>query len=147
MAESESDINITTDTPYLAITGELCGVYCEALGENWPFYNGTALQCVNNQLWLILRRLTYVLRCRSDNCLLCSLNIWKTCLRQDACHVKPRGCLTTSTIQPIRHNNRLDSNKFKLGLKFLYLCASNLLTSDRPVPSSNFKPISKLLTL
>ena len=42
-AESESDIRITTDTPYLALTGELWGVCCEDLGENWPRYNGTAL--------------------------------------------------------------------------------------------------------
>ena len=43
MAKSESDIRITTDTPYLALTGELWGVYCEDLGENWSRYNGTAL--------------------------------------------------------------------------------------------------------
>ena len=28
---------------YLAIIGELWGVYCEDFGENWPCYNGTAL--------------------------------------------------------------------------------------------------------
>ena len=27
------------------VTGELWGVYCEDLGENWPRYNGTALYC------------------------------------------------------------------------------------------------------
>ena len=31
------------DTPYLALTGELWGVYCEDFGETWPRYNGTAL--------------------------------------------------------------------------------------------------------
>ena len=35
MAESESDITITTDTPWLDLTGELWGVYCEDFGENW----------------------------------------------------------------------------------------------------------------
>ena len=30
-------------TPYLALTGELWGVYCEEFGEKWPRYNGTAL--------------------------------------------------------------------------------------------------------
>ena len=25
------------------LTGELWGVYCDDLGENWPRYNGTAL--------------------------------------------------------------------------------------------------------
>ena len=29
---------VTTGTPYLAFTGELCGVYCEDLGENYPCY-------------------------------------------------------------------------------------------------------------
>ena len=33
MAESESYIRITIHTPYLALTGELWGVYCEVLGE------------------------------------------------------------------------------------------------------------------
>ena len=31
VAESESDIRITADTPYLALTGELWGVYCDDL--------------------------------------------------------------------------------------------------------------------
>ena len=43
MAEIELDIWITADIPYLALTSELWGVYCEDLGENWPGYNGTAL--------------------------------------------------------------------------------------------------------
>ena len=44
MAESESDYRITTDTPYLALTGELWGVYCKDYGEHLPrYYNGTAL--------------------------------------------------------------------------------------------------------
>ena len=41
--EQKSDTELTRDTPYLALTGELWGVYCEDLGENWPRYNGTAL--------------------------------------------------------------------------------------------------------
>ena len=43
MAENESDIRIITDTPYLALTGELWAVYCEDFGENWVGYNGTPL--------------------------------------------------------------------------------------------------------
>ena len=43
MAESGSDIRITIDTSYLALTGELSVVYCKDFGENWPCYNGTAL--------------------------------------------------------------------------------------------------------
>ena len=31
-----NDRNITTDTPHLTLMGELWGVTCEDLGENWP---------------------------------------------------------------------------------------------------------------
>ena len=41
VVESESGIRITTDTSYLALTGELWDAYCEGLGENWLCYNGT----------------------------------------------------------------------------------------------------------
>ena len=41
VAKSEADIRITTDTPNLALTGELWSVFCEDFGENWPRYNGT----------------------------------------------------------------------------------------------------------
>ena len=43
MAESVSDLRITTDTPYLSLMSELWGVYCEDFGENWPRYNGIQL--------------------------------------------------------------------------------------------------------
>ena len=45
VAERESDIRITTVTPYLNLTGtgDLWDVYCEDLGENLPHYNGTML--------------------------------------------------------------------------------------------------------
>ena len=39
----KSGVISTEDIPYLALTGELWGVFCEHLGENWPHYNGTAL--------------------------------------------------------------------------------------------------------
>ena len=42
-AEHKSDFKLTTNIPYLALTGELWGVYCKNLGENWPRYNSTAL--------------------------------------------------------------------------------------------------------
>ena len=29
--------------PYLALTGELWGIFCEYLRENWPHYSGTTL--------------------------------------------------------------------------------------------------------
>ena len=47
-AEIESDFRITTDTPYLALTGELWGVFCKDFREYSPRYNGTTvLQYLN----------------------------------------------------------------------------------------------------
>ena len=43
VAKLKSGFKLTTDTPYLALTGEIWYVYCGDLGENWPHYNGTAL--------------------------------------------------------------------------------------------------------
>ena len=43
VAGSESDFRITTDTPYLTFMGELGGVNCEDLGENWLHYNSGVL--------------------------------------------------------------------------------------------------------
>ena len=42
-AQHKSDFELTKDTPYLTPTGELWGVYCEDLEENWQRYNGTTL--------------------------------------------------------------------------------------------------------
>ena len=42
-AEYELYAGSTKDTPYLALTGELSGVFCEYSWENWPRYKGTAL--------------------------------------------------------------------------------------------------------
>ena len=50
--ENESDIRITTDTPYFTLTGKLWGVYYENFGENWPRFNGTALYLV--LCWVLL---------------------------------------------------------------------------------------------
>ena len=35
-AEGKLDLKLTTDIPNLTLKGELWGVYCEDLGENWP---------------------------------------------------------------------------------------------------------------
>ena len=43
MTEYKSEFEHTRNTPYLAITGELWGVFCEDFDGNWPRYNGTAL--------------------------------------------------------------------------------------------------------
>ena len=49
MAENNSDFRITTDTPYLALSGELWGVYREDIGDNPPHYNGATLcLCINS---------------------------------------------------------------------------------------------------
>ena len=42
-AEYQSDAGSTKDTPYLALTAELWGAFCEYFWENWPCYYGTAL--------------------------------------------------------------------------------------------------------
>ena len=42
-AEYQLVSELTKDTPYLALTGELWGVFCEYLWENLLCYNGTAL--------------------------------------------------------------------------------------------------------
>ena len=44
--EYESHAGSTKNTPYLALTGEIWGVFCEYFWENWPHYNGTALYTV-----------------------------------------------------------------------------------------------------
>ena len=42
-AEQESGLKRTAHTPYLALTGELCGVCCEEIWEKWPCFNRTTL--------------------------------------------------------------------------------------------------------
>ena len=42
-AERKSNFKPTTATPYLALMGELWGVYYKDFEENWPRFNGTAL--------------------------------------------------------------------------------------------------------
>ena len=48
MADSESGVRITTDTPYFA------RVFCDDFGENWPRYNGTALELLKHCKSLLL---------------------------------------------------------------------------------------------
>ena len=42
-ANYKSGITLTKDTPYLALTDELLGVFCVDSEQNWPWYNGTTL--------------------------------------------------------------------------------------------------------
>ena len=39
-AELKSDLKLTKENPYMALTDELWGVYCGDFGENWAHYNG-----------------------------------------------------------------------------------------------------------
>ena len=41
--ELKLEFDFTKDTPYLALTGELWGVFSEDFGENWSRYNSTIL--------------------------------------------------------------------------------------------------------
>ena len=43
MVEHKSNINLTKDTSYLVLTGELWVVFGEDFRKNLPCYNGTAL--------------------------------------------------------------------------------------------------------
>ena len=43
VGEFISDFKLTIDTPHLTLTGELWGICCKDIGENWPHYNYTAL--------------------------------------------------------------------------------------------------------
>ena len=43
MAEHKSNIELTKNIPYLALTVELWGVFGEDFGDIWLRYNGTAL--------------------------------------------------------------------------------------------------------
>ena len=52
-AERKSDCKLTRDTPYIAPTGELLGVYCEELEEKLPRYDGTALYCKQDGTHLV----------------------------------------------------------------------------------------------
>ena len=42
-AKQQTDIELTKETPYLALTGEIWGVYYDTFRENWPRYNGIVL--------------------------------------------------------------------------------------------------------
>ena len=48
-----SEIIFTKDAPYLALTGELWGVFCEDFGENWRCYYGIALYFLEGDInWI-----------------------------------------------------------------------------------------------
>ena len=51
MAETESDIRITTDIQYLALAGEQRDVCWKDFGKKWPRYNGTELYSLTLKNW------------------------------------------------------------------------------------------------
>ena len=56
VAERRSDFKLTIDTPYLTLMGELWGICCKDIGENWLRYNGTTLYVVQgfNEFWNVI---------------------------------------------------------------------------------------------
>ena len=65
VVEHRSDLILTTDTPLVPLMGELWGVCCRDIGENWPRYNGTALYMGRDVygIWLRELGLNYAYRC------------------------------------------------------------------------------------
>ena len=43
---------LTKDTPYLALSGELWSVFCEYFNRNWPCYKGFLLYLPRHKSWL-----------------------------------------------------------------------------------------------
>ena len=48
-----SDFILTTNTPFLTLTGELWGAYYENFEENGPCNNGTTLEAAVNYYYLL----------------------------------------------------------------------------------------------
>ena len=75
--EYASEAGLKKDIPYLALTGELWGVFWEYLWENWPRYSGTARYCPiprhspliiafwKHRYWLLLPVWSYVINIKT----------------------------------------------------------------------------------
>ena len=46
-AEHDPDLNLKTNTPHPALTGEPRGASCEEIQEGWLWHNGTSLYYIN----------------------------------------------------------------------------------------------------
>ena len=101
--------------PYLALTGELWGVFCEYLWENWPRYNGTALYCTNHYLrqWgpKFLSQTAYIALKSELRGNICKRHFRKKKLQ---CHIVAALCqyiatsmLCTNTTVPVPHTKRV----------------------------------------
>ena len=49
MVEHRADFELTKDSPYITLMGELWGIYCEYFGKYWLFYNGTTMYKKNDR--------------------------------------------------------------------------------------------------
>ena len=136
MAESESDIRITTDTTYFALTVELWGVYCEDFGENWPCYNSTALYhhyvCSHNAWLYRIMPVIYTVGHFVD----ASICINTLRPRQNGCHFKDDILLSENlhSLIPMHLNcilNGLIDNKLSL-IQVMAWCR----TGDKPLSES-----------
>ena len=54
MAQLKSNIKLTKVTPYLALTGELWGVFCEDLGEYDRVLTAPHCNCINQKGCLMI---------------------------------------------------------------------------------------------
>ena len=60
-AERNSYFELKTDTPYLALTGELWGEYYVNCEENWPRHDGTALHMhIYIYIYIYINTYTYI---------------------------------------------------------------------------------------
>ena len=45
---------LTKDTPYLALSGELWSVFYEYFNRNWPCYKGFLLYVINSDMFIFV---------------------------------------------------------------------------------------------
>ena len=128
--EYKSYARSTKDTTYLALAGELWGVFCEYLWENWPRYNGIPLYFV------LIRQGQLQLTCTYRSCQFQR----KTFIRSDGCisgHPKwaslvlyepqYRPCLFKYTTPPAHNKSRTWLQGLYLGYTCSCGCPSTLL--------------------
>ena len=63
--EYQLDAGFTKDTPYLTLAGELWGVFCEYLWENWMRFNGTVWP--KSPMYQRFTKITIIIVCMWNN--------------------------------------------------------------------------------
>ena len=58
LRQNIKQFELTKDNPYLALTGELWGVFCEDFGKNWTHYNITSLYMCINTCYTVYYKMT-----------------------------------------------------------------------------------------